>query len=628
MLCMRVRVIPCRRMPKLLSELDYLVPEAYTQHLKIGQLVEIPLGKGTTYGLVSSEIYQGELPENTRLKPIQSIISNLPAFSPEQVDFLQELALRYNASLGFLVKNSLFPLQKKALKTFVDLQKISHQEFHTKEPSAPEAFYYKNEAEHFNFLVEKLDRLHQNLILLPEVAAAETYYEELKDKLPQLRLITAKTTLPKFRELWFKIWSGAPLTIIGTQRALFLPWQDLDTAILDDESNTSHKRFDLAPRFHSRDAIELLAKLTQARYVTIGHTPSVASCQKFFTASAAKKIGPISNLFHDKNIAPLIVDMKQERRIRPGSLLSLRAEDALEKSANEISFLFLNQRGNAQHLSCKDCGYVYICPNCGLYFTYHEATKKLLCHGCQTTAPLTSCPQCKGFTIQRMGYGTASLENRLNVMFPDRNVIRSDSDESTRDLSNVAPGTIIVGTQHAWTRIPWKKIQLAIFVDADTSLHVPEYTVGEELLYSLRDALFRLPDGAGFITQTHQSEHAVFKNLAHPTLWYKQELAIRQTLAYPPFSTLLKLWKGEMSPNILEQECAKVLKAISGLTEGGKKAIVSQSIPMVPPKKQGEYWRVIIVKILEKDPYPLIKKILSELPASWKADINPERLLS
>jgi primosomal protein N' (replication factor Y) len=615
-------------MPKLLSELDYLVPEFLKDELVVGQLVEIPLGKGTTYGLVSSEIHQADLPQSTRLKPIQSSISKLPAFSPEQVDFLQELTLRYNASLGFLVKNSLFPLQKKALKTFADLQKTSLQNFPTKEPSIAEAFYYKNETEHTRFLLEKLEKNRQNLILLPEVAAAEDYYAELKDKLPQLRLITAKTTLPKFRELWFELWSGTPLTIIGTQRALFLPWQNLATVILDDEANPSHKRFDLAPRFHSRDAVELLTSLHKAQYFTTGHTPSIASCQTFFSASASKKLPPISNLFQDKNLALLIVDMKQERRIRPGSLIGLRAEDALEKTKDGISFLFLNQRGNAQHLSCKDCGFVYICPNCGMYFTYHEATKKLLCHGCQTTIPLTACPKCKGFTIQRMGYGTASLEDRLKSMFSNRPVVRSDSDESTTDLTNLAPGTIIVGTQHAWTRIDWKTIQLAVFVDADTSLHVPEYTVGEELLYALRDAIFRLPAGATCIVQTHQSEHSVFKNLSHPTLWYKEELTIRKTLAYPPFSTLLKLWKGEVSPQVLEQECAKVLKTISGLTEGGKKAIVSQSIPMVPFKKQGQYWRVIIIKILEKDPYPLIKKILSELPASWKADINPERLLS
>ena len=47
----------------------------------------------------------------------------------------------------------------------------------------------------------------------------------------------------------------------------------------------------------------------------------------------------------------------------------------LEK--NEQVLFFLNRRGYAPYLICKNCGYKQICNNCSMYLTFHKIKIKL-----------------------------------------------------------------------------------------------------------------------------------------------------------------------------------------------------------------------------------------------------------
>ena len=44
--------------------------------------------------------------------------------------------------------------------------------------------------------------------------------------------------------------------------------------------------------------------------------------------------------------------------------------------------MFLNRRGTATYVFCRDCGYVLRCSNCDSPLTFHAASERLLCHHC------------------------------------------------------------------------------------------------------------------------------------------------------------------------------------------------------------------------------------------------------
>ena len=89
----------------------------------------------------------------------------------------------------------------------------------------------------------------------------------------------------------------------------------------------------------------------------------------------------------------------------------LREELASNIRRGEQSILFLNRRGTAKLVSCVDCGYHYQCPNCSVHLTYHSANRRLMCHVCGYSAPVSKrCPDCGG-ELKFSGDGTERWRN-------------------------------------------------------------------------------------------------------------------------------------------------------------------------------------------------------------------------
>ncbi|MEJ7388375.1 primosomal protein N', partial [Staphylococcus epidermidis] len=85
---------------------------------------------------------------------------------------------------------------------------------------------------------------------------------------------------------------------------------------------------------------------------------------------------------------------------------------------NEQIVLFLNRRGYASFMLCRDCGHVPQCPNCDISLTYHKSTDQLKCHYCghQEAAPHI-CPSCESEHIRQVGTGTQRVEELLQDTF-------------------------------------------------------------------------------------------------------------------------------------------------------------------------------------------------------------------
>ena len=123
--------------------------------------------------------------------------------------------------------------------------------------------------------------------------------------------------------------------------------------------------------------------------------------------------------------------MRAELKAGNTSIFSRELDAALEQTLarGEQALLFLNRRGTATCVSCRDCGYVLTCRRCDIPVVYHRAGDVLVCHRCNRRRPMPDrCPGCAGDRIRFFGTGTQRVEQELAARFPDARVIRWDRD--------------------------------------------------------------------------------------------------------------------------------------------------------------------------------------------------------
>ena len=132
-----------------------------------------------------------------------------------------------------------------------------------------------------------------------------------------------------------------------------------------------------------------------------------------------------------------VVDMAREFGGGNRSMFSRDLQNALFEvlDKGEKAVLLLNQRGFAQFLLCRDCGFVPECDSCSTSLTYHERAAKLVCHHCGATRPVPAvCPECGSPYLKRFGAGTQRVESELSSLVADREcrIIRMDADTTAR----------------------------------------------------------------------------------------------------------------------------------------------------------------------------------------------------
>jgi primosomal protein N' (replication factor Y) len=252
-----------------------------------------------------------------------------------------------------------------------------------------------------------------------------------------------------------------------------------------------------------------------------------------------------------------IIDMKQERLQHPESAreLSRRLKETLAEKAkqNQQSLLFLNRRGFAPYIICRECGHVFGCPNCSVSLIHHQRVKKLQCHYCgYAIAAPDTCPGCGGIRLNLMGRGTERLEEEIQALLPQSKVERMDRDTTQgkgghkRVLSRFisSAGGILIGTQMIAKGHDMPGVTLVGVVSADASLNFPDFRAGERTFQLLTQVAGRAGRGdfAGeVIIQTFNPHHYSIEASQKQDfyLFYEEEVKFRRELNYPPFSRLI-----------------------------------------------------------------------------------------
>ncbi len=395
------------------------------------------------------------------------------------------------------------------------------------------------------------------LVLVPEIALATQIEAHFLARFgSRVALLHSGLSSGQRFDQWCRIAQGKADVVIGARSAVFAPLKNPGLIIVDEEHDSSYKQDD-GLRYHARDLAVLRASQSEAVVILGSATPSVTS---YYHATRGKyNLLGLDKRIEDRPLPEVeVVSMQSVKTVSgrapvfsPALISNLRKN--LERG--EQSLIFLNRRGFANFMLCRDCGQVVECRHCQVSLTLHKSANKLLCHYCGFTVSSKSvCAKCQAPSLTPIGVGTERLEHELPELFPGARIARLDRDtcqkrnDYIKILRAVHKGDIdiLLGTQMITKGHHFPNVTLVGIVLADTGLGLPDFRAGERTFQLISQVTGRAGRGekpGRVIVQTFQPEHysiEMAKNHDY-TGMYAREIELRKALGYPPFSRIVNV---------------------------------------------------------------------------------------
>ena len=496
-----------------------------------------------------------------------------------------------------------------------------------------------------------LDRGRTAIVLVPEISLTPQTVERFKGRFAEAQddvaVLHSHLSEGERHDEWHKIHSGRARIVIGARSAVFAPLKNLGLIVVDEEHETTYKQEE-APRYHARDVAVVRAKIEKCVVVLGSATPSLES---YHNATTGKyRLVTLTQRVDQKQMPLMrVVDLRRERKEKKAAILSEKLSqaiaDRLEK--HEQTILFLNRRGFSTSLLCSNCGEARNCPNCSVALTFHRQPAiagRLSCHLCGHTAAVPKkCPACGQDALIYHGFGTEKVESTVAQIFPKAVVRRMDADSMTRKeayretLRNFRTGKIdiLVGTQMIAKGLHFPNVTLVGIINADLSLHLPDFRAGERTFQLLTQVAGRAGRGetAGEVfvqTYTPFSPSIQFARHHDFAGYFQQELEFRERCAFPPFKHAILITvrsahegRAKLSAETLKRRLSEALP---------QEFILGDATPAPLEKLQGQFRFHILIRgeaIMRLS--RLVRETLDKLPfpedVSVAVDVDPYQLL-
>lgn len=431
-------------------------------------------------------------------------------------------------------------------------------------------------------LAEAVKLGKRGIVLVPEIALTPQTIERFASRFPgRVAVFHSQLSLGEQFDEWQRISHGEVDVVIGPRSAIFAPQPDLGLIVIDEEHEWTYKQQDTHPRYHARTVALKLAELTGAVVILGSATPDVetfylAQNGDYHLLQLPERVTP-----KESSPMPLVetVDLREELKAGNRSMFSYSLSRAIAKAiaSGEQVMLFLNRRGAATFIQCRDCGFVLVCRRCAVPLTYHLDEDILVCHQCNYRIPVPQlCPQCESRRIKFLGAGTQKLEQEAGSTFSQARLLRWDSDATRRKHSHEEILTkfrnhqadILIGTQMITKGLDLPQVTLVGVVNADTSLNLPDFRAGErtfQLLSQVAGRAGRGPLGGQVIIQTYSPEHYAIQAAARHDyyLFYRQEIEYRHQLQNPPFSQLASLIYTHTNDILCQREVERMKRLLA-----------------------------------------------------------------
>lgn len=404
---------------------------------------------------------------------------------------------------------------------------------------------------YFNLIEDTLASGKNAIFLVPEIGLTPQMEIRTKERFGDLvAIIHSKLTRKKRLTEINKIESNKARILLGTRSAIFSQMPNLGLIIIDEEHDDSYK-LDNYNKYDVREVARFIIERTQDSKLVLGSaTPSIETFYK--SKNGIYELHVIEERPNEIKMPKItITDMREELNSGNKTAFSLDLMASMKESLNKDKqvLLFLNRRGYSTFVTCRSCGYTSKCHKCDVSLVYHKKNNLLRCHYCghMEKAPRI-CPSCGSRDIRQFGMGTEKLEEETIKLFPDFQVMRIDSDTTSRaetykeNVERILKKevSIIIGTQMISKGFDFPEIDLVGIMASDLSLNIPEYDAAEktfQLIMQVSGRSGRSNEQGNVIIQTYNPDHYSIRHAKNNDYnsFFEDELKIRRAFAYPPF---------------------------------------------------------------------------------------------
>jgi len=636
-----LQVAPLLRLPSTLTEyLTYY----HTEHVPRGSVVRVPVGNGHYLGVVlfSQSLEEAKMAvrkgQHMSLKHIDSVFWGTPLLSEEQLRLAEWMARSYAFSLGMLLR-SFLPRIHSGLKN------VPREVVHLPAPRAASVASRPalgvitiSDARRPTYIHDLLSahakQSGQLLFLVPSLYALQFYAASLKEIFPeeQVSILTSSLSTRQFRTEWVHIRDGTRRVILGTRAALFVPFADLNTILMEDESSNAYYSFDMYPRYHTADVAYQMARLHNARLIFSGPVPSLKSLHLLHTHGiSAPEFPPlpVERMTHS--------NLANERR--PGEVPLIGAEALATVAADVPTLILSNRRGSSPFIICRACGFRFTCPHCDSLLVEHTfhvqgsaITHIFVCHKCTSKfKPRSQCPECQSPDIKYGGAGTEKVAEHLQETFPNVSVRILDTDytpdfETQADVFQrwqAGEISILVATHmvEKFLALPLAHAPLTIIRESDLALRFPQFSAKEHALQSFARVILQSRHTYLQSWNPAPPEEQTGSPLAELQAGnfaqaYTQEQTERRMFGYPPFQELIAIHSLNRKRQKAWEQARRTKRVFSEID-------LKPLGPVESVRRRGQFQVTLLFCVEPETSYSFKRRLLGLLERGQQIDINP-----
>ncbi|MBI4402850.1 MAG: primosomal protein N' [Deltaproteobacteria bacterium] len=565
------------------STFHYLAEEEPNPGLQLGSLIEIELGKRTTHGFVLGFPKETSI-KSDKLKPVLKVLAEEPVFNESDLRFFRWIADYYCHPIGEVIEAAI-PRhcwkisnrgRAKASRLIEAADSQTAVGIPTTAVTAPELTEEQRNAvakilevapgctillhgvtgsgktEVYMAVVAECLRKNQGaLILVPEISLTPQLLGRFSARFPrQVAVLHSDLTATERFVQWQRVKRGVARVVIGARSAIFAPVTNLGIVIVDEEQESSFKQEE-SVHYNARDLAVVRAQMEKAVAILGSATPSLESYAN--AKSSRYSYVTLKKRIHGRGMPSVtFVDMKERDNLYSQKIpwLSRLLVNKINEKISEglQTALYLNRLGYAHFLFCSDCGHTWRCRDCDVALTYYRSPLSLKCHYCGAIRkPPQDCEECKGTSIETIGFGTEQVEKMLVQLFPTARIARMDRSvvKNRRALESLLNRIadkeidILIGTQMIAKGHDFPGISLVGILMADASLNLPDFRSNErtfQIITQVSGRAGRAEHKGEVIIQSLNPAHPVLRAAAEMKAeqFYDSELQARSAFCFPP----------------------------------------------------------------------------------------------
>ncbi|MDC1124678.1 primosomal protein N' [Pelagibacteraceae bacterium] len=539
--------------------------------LKIGDLVEVPFGKGKEIGVVWK--HENKELKNIKIKNINKKIEKY-SINKSLVDFIDWFSTYNMVSPGLTLKMAIGNKDNYIKKIDSSLNKyeknIKKYKLNNEQKKALDYLNLVNNKfdvsvlqgttgsgktlVYFERIKKIIDKNKQALVLLPEIFLTNEFKSRFEDFFGfEPAIWHSKITPKNKRIMWKGIIENKIRLIVGARSALLLPFKKLGLIVVDEEHDASYKQVE-GVIYNARDMAISRASFEKIPIHLVTSIPSIETYnniqnKKFRHVKIVKRFNDYP--LPKTKIINLNINKVKDKFISDETILHV---NTFLKKREQVLF-FINRRGFAPYLICQKCGFKQVCSNCSMYLTFHKKKNKAICHHCSLEKKIKNkCKEEGDCKFIMYGPGVEKIFDEVQNIFPKNKVEIFSSDymkkkKQTDELFNKINNNevdILIGTQMISKGFNFPKLNCVVVIDADFSgrgydLRTTEKNI--QLYHQLSGRAGRFSSESLIIYQTLTPEDStlneLIKNKSEQLL--KKELLTRKKNKLPPFVRLIAI---------------------------------------------------------------------------------------